>query len=390
MLHEAALPQPTPDALSVSNALTHRLRELIESNGGLIRFDRYMQAALYEPGLGYYLNGSAKFGRDGDFITAPELSPLFGTCLAREAAGILAQTGGSILEFGGGSGALAASILNELRALQCVPASYEIIELSPALRERQRATIANLAPQSIDLMRWHTAPPLQPISGVVIANEVIDALPVRVFRCRDDAVWERVVGWDDGCFGWRDVVADDDLDAFVRAAVPRSPGGDYVSEINAGLTPWVHDLDRVLAKGVALVIDYGDARREHYHPDKRTGTLLCHFRHRAHDDPFWYPGLQDITASVDFTHVAEVASEAGFAVRGYAAQASFLLANGILEIGEQRLQQEGDAARVRVAYEMKLLTLPTEMGSRFKVMALGKQYSGDLRGFALRDERGRL
>lgn len=385
-----SLPEPDADELAHVAAVRARIIAAIDEAGGRLSFERYMDLALYAPGLGYYLAGARSFGRDGDFITAPELSPLFGATLARQCADVLEHSGGSILEFGGGSGRLAAALLAELAARDALPESYCILELSPALRARQRETIAAGAPAALARVRWLTDAPAAPLDGVVIANEVLDALPVRLFARAQGTDFERGVTHEaSGALAWTRWPADAALSAAIaQCFAPSPPPADYVSEVNLRLRLWLADLPRFLRRGVALLIDYGDTRRERYHPHNDGGSLRCYFRHRVLDDPLRHPGLQDITVSVDFTRVAEEAGDAGFAVLGYATQASFLLACGIEDCLQARLAAPAEHARL--ALEARILLLPQEMGTRCKVLALGRDYAEPLRGFRLRDERHRL
>jgi len=393
MLEAIGLPAISESARLFSEELSDRIKSAIASAGGCIRFDEFMRIALYEPGLGYYLGGAIKFGRAGDFVTAPEISSLFGRCLAREGAGVLAQTGGDILEFGGGSGALAAGILTELGDRGALPPHYFIVELSPELRERQHATIAAQAGAHLERVEWLDRIPSQAMNGFVIANEIIDAFPVRCFKTRAGRIHERCVGVRDGAFTWVDVAASSSFEAAVRERVEApiiDADFDYASEINTGIEPWLADLGRLMNDAVALVIDYGYPRREYYHASRNCGTLLCHYRHRAHDDPFLFPGLQDITASVDFTEVALQAHRNALRVLGFCEQSSYLLGCGLLDDVAARSAGASDVAAARLAFETKVLTLPTEMGSRFKVLALGKAGDVELRGFHRRDDRHRL
>lgn len=393
MLDATALPAPSAAAAAVSAALCDVIAEAIANAGGSLGFDEYMRMALYEPGLGYYLAGAVKFGAAGDFVTAPEISPMFGACIARAGREILDVTGGNVLEFGAGSGALAASVLNALAAADCLPQTYTIIELSPDLRERQYATIAQHCPGALARVRWINTLPEAPFDGLVLANEILDAFPVRMFALEAGAIAERRVRNGVHAFEWENAPADPAFEHAVRARLTAEIlAGEvaYVSEINIGVEPWIRDLARVLRRGVALLIDYGYPRTEYYHASRSAGTLQCHYRHRVHDDPFFLPGLQDLTASVDFTHVAEVADASGFHIAGFAEQASFLLANGLLdELAALSLEAE-EAYRQRLAFETKVLTLPGEMGSRFKFIALARDYAHAISGFGLRDDRHRL
>ena len=392
MLHATELPEPSASAVEVSNALCGRIGQAIGAHGH-IGFDDYMRMALYEPGLGYYQAGAVKFGRAGDFVTAPELSPMFGRCIARQCAEILAHTQGRILEFGAGSGRLAAQVLTGLAAADAVPERYEIFELSPELRDRQRSTIRRDAAPLLGRVEWITEITQQPQDGVIIANEILDALPVKSFKIIAGQVYERRVQLLENRFSWLDVPADLMLGRQVKKLLSSdiiNSADEYISEVNIGVNPWIADMARLMGNAVALLVDYGYPRSEYYHPQRINGTLQCYFRHRKHDDPFWFPGLQDITASVDFTHVAEAADGSGLSVLGFAEQASFLLATGLLEEAEALSLGANEVERHRIAQETKVLTLPTEMGARFKVFAAGKGYNLPLRGFQIRDDRHRL
>ncbi|MGM0593848.1 MAG: class I SAM-dependent methyltransferase, partial [Pseudomonadota bacterium] len=346
--------------------------------------------ALYAPGLGYYSAGSGKFGEAGDFVTAPELSPLFSRCLARQCAEVLAGIGGGeILEFGAGSGVMAADILAELARLEQLPPRYCILELSADLRQRQQQTIEQRVPELASRVVWLDALPEAGFRGVVLANEVLDAMPVHRFVIDNGEPHQLDVVWDGKEFLLESGPPDAAL--YTRLKQLQQQYGlaeGYYSEINLRAEEWVRSLAGFLAQGVALLIDYGFPQREFYHPQRSMGTLMCHYRHRAHDDALTLVGLQDITAHVDFTAVGEAALDAALAVRGYTSQANFLIANGVTEL---LAEAEGDA-RVQLALsaQVKRLTMPGEMGELFKVMALSRGWEGPLRGFALKDERERL
>ena len=393
MLNVQELPQPSASAQAISSQLIKHIRHAIASSDGHIGFDEYMRLALYEPGLGYYLAGAVKFGVDGDFVTAPEISPLFGHAIARQCAEVLEETGGDVFEIGAGTGCLASHALNELAKIGAPLRQYKILELSPMLREQQRQSIGQFAPTMLERVEWITTIPGAPIDGVILANEIVDALPVKLFKTVDGVVFERRVQFLEGRFTWIDIAADEPLSDVVFARLGSDimeSGRAYVSEINVGVEPWVADLSRVMGSAVALLIDYGFVRSDYYRRERESGTLMCHFRHRKHNDPFLYPGLQDITASTDFTAVAEAADSCELQVAGFTEQTNFLLGCGLLEEVE-RLSQTATAKELaRFAYETKVLTLPSEMGTRFKVMALAKGYNFPLRGFHRRDDRHRL
>jgi SAM-dependent MidA family methyltransferase len=371
-------------------ALQQQICETIATAGGHIGFDRFMELALYAPGLGYYSSGHHKFGEGGDFVTAPELSTLFSRCLARQCAEVLAAIpAGDILEFGAGSGIMAATILRELAALNCLPRRYAILELSSELRARQQQTIAQHAPELLARVEWLDALPEPGFCGVILANEVLDAMPVQRFCIRHDEPHELVVGWNGQGFDLLSAAPDAALFARLEALGQQYqlPDG-YSSEINLRGEQWIAALGELLGQGVVLLIDYGFPQSEYYHPQRSEGTLMCHYRHRAHADALILPGLQDITAHVDFTAIGEAALKAGMAVRGYTNQASFLLSLGLTDY---LAEAGGDLrAQLELANQVKRLTMPGEMGELFKVMALGKGWQAPLRGFALRDDRARL
>lgn len=381
------LPPLTPDEAAHSRRLVNRIWEEIDARNGWLSFERFMEMALYEPGLGYYSAGASKLGAGGDFVTAPEVSSLFSRCLATQCEEVLQQvSGGAILEFGAGSGVMAADLLNELAVKGSLPERYLILEVSADLRERQRALMQERAPAHAARVEWLDRLP-EEFRGVVLANEVLDALPVQRFRIRGDQVNSLGVTWQLGRLDWSETHADPELEAAVRRIEAntgeRLPDG-YTSEINMRLTPWIAGVAAALREGVALFIDYGLPQRQYYRSERREGTLLCHFRHRFHDDPLINVGVQDIGAWVDFTAVAEAASAAGLAVAGFSTQAHFLIGNGL----EQLLAPaDGNelASRVQLARQAMLLTLPGEMGERFKVIGLSRGIEQPLRGFGVRD-----
>jgi SAM-dependent MidA family methyltransferase len=375
---DPSLPAPSQEALAHSRTLLRRIADEIAHAGGWISFARYMELALYGPGLGYYTGGSAKLGGPGDFVTAPELSVLFSQTLARQIAAVLATTGGGVLELGAGSGRMAADVLRELDAQQRLPDRYAILEPSPELRERQRQRLLALPAHLSQRVHWLDGLPAE-WTGAVVANEVLDALPVHLVVWSDDLRERGVVMADGACtFGERPL-----QDARLREAAERVdvPTG-YVSEIGLGAPALVASLAALLQHGVLLFIDYGFGRAEYYHPQRNRGTLMCHYRHRAHDDPFFLPGLQDITAHVDFTTVAEAAVAGGLTLLGYTNQASFLVNLGITELLAR--EQPGTAAYLQQASAVQKLLSPAEMGELFKVIALGRGV-GPLQGFARGD-----
>jgi SAM-dependent MidA family methyltransferase len=379
-----------PEAQQHSGRLIEEIRREIEACGGALPFDRYMELALYAPGLGYYTAGARKFGAEGDFVTAPEISPVFGRCLARQAEQVLRELdGGDLLEFGAGTGRLAADMLAELESLGSLPEHYFILELSPELQQRQRQTISECVPQLAQRVVW-----LQELSpagfrGLVVANELLDAMPVHRFRVQPEGISEQYVEWMDERFGlcWRPP-QDPGLEGAVTGlGLELEPG--YESEINLRAAPWLQQLSDAIDAGVVILIDYGYPRGEFYHPQRNSGTLMCHYRHHAHSDPLVYPGLQDITAHVDFTAVAEAALRVGLQVSGYTSQAFFLMGCGLDQVlGSVNPEDAGDY--LDLVQGVKRLTLPTEMGERFKVLALSRNLEQPLMGFNIRDSRERL
>lgn len=394
------LPALSADERAHAERVSGHIRAFIREHGGEIGFDAYMRLALYAPGLGYYSGGAAKFGGAGDFVTAPEISSLFSRCLARQVADILRETGGDVLELGAGTGRMAADVLVELAALDCLPARYLILEVSADLAQRQRERIAGLPPELARRVEWLGQWPATPLRGVVLANEVLDAMPVERFALRHRAaggldVRALGVGLKGDGFEWRERSPSPELMNAVADVVEslREPLPDgYTSEVCLAFQPWIASLAAQLETGVALLIDYGLPRAHLYHPDRSRGTLRCHFRHRAHDDPFVNVGLQDITAWVDFTRVAEAASGAGLEVAGFATQAAFLIGAGMESLLSTEMQLAADSlqAQATLAGEARRLLLPGEMGEVFKVIALTRNFEAPLAGFSTQDLRGSL
>ena len=386
------LPEPVAEEKQRSREVHDLISEACARAGGLIPFSEFMRLALYAPELGYYSGGLQKFGEAGDFITAPEISPLFSRCLARQAADVLVTLPQpDVLEFGAGSGVMAADMLLELERLDALPASYLILELAAELRQRQRETIERIAPNLLSRVRWLDSLP-ESFSGVVVANEVLDAMPVECFRINEGRVESLMIGTEADRLRAQYAPAPQAVEQAVRQIEQRRgqalPHG-YCSEYNPQIQAWLQSIAAAMQSGVVLLIDYGYPVSEYYHDQRENGTLMCHYHHRAHPDPLWYPGLQDITAFVDFSAVAHAAVEAGFDVSGYTTQAMFLLASGLPELHEAALTD--DAKRqLQLAQQIKTLTLPSEMGERFKVMALGKNHDVALRGFSMQDYRARL
>jgi SAM-dependent MidA family methyltransferase len=370
-------------------ALAALIRAQLAAAGGWLSFERFMELALYAPRLGYYSAGGVKIGSGGDFVTAPEASALFSRCIARQCAQILHATGGEILELGAGTGSLAAAVLAELAALDLLPERYAILEISPDLAQRQRERLSQLPPALRTRVAWLERLPERALRGVIIANEVADALPCRRVRWTDEGLMELGVASDGGAGAFREqpVPADAALTeacAQIRRALPAPLPAGYTSEVCLRLDSWIASLGASLTRGVLLLCDYGLARRHYYHPQRVDGTLRCHFKQRAHDDPYINVGVQDITAWVDFTRMAEAAAAAGLTVSGFATQAGFLLGLGIEGlVAASRTEVE----RVRLAGEARRLMMPEEMGESFKAMALGRNFNGPLAGFAVQDLR---
>jgi SAM-dependent MidA family methyltransferase len=384
--------QSDSEALVHSRSLSQLIRTKIKAAGGSIGFDEYMQLALYEPGMGYYSAGAAKFGASGDFVTAPQISALFSQALARQCAAVLgAIQKANILEFGAGTGVMAADLLLALEKLHALPDRYYILELSAELRQRQQHMLQTRLAHLYERVVWLEGLPKFSFRGIVLANEVFDAMPVRCFKQGEDELWERRVGVDSkGGFRWIEQPGDSllksEVDTIKHQLIEPLPPG-YCSEVNLQLGAWINAIKSILEQAIILIIDYGYPRREYYHPQRCRGTLLCHYRHRAHEDPFFYPGLQDISANVDFSAVAEAAYAGGLSVLGYTTQAYFLLANGLGEIFDELTDER---LRLHYSQQIKRLTLPSEMGERFQVIALGQAFDRPLCGFMLRDFRYRL
>lgn len=351
---------------------------------GDVPFAEFMHQALYSPNRGYYTSGANILGQAGDFVTAPELTPLFGQTLAYQCQQVLCVLDNPVIfEFGAGSGRLCVDMLQQLQQMSCLPQTYYILEVSGHLKARQQALIAKEIPALCDRVQWVTQWPEAPFNGVVLANEVLDAMPVHRFMQTHEGLLESYVGFNAAhqleerflpC-------THDALNAYVKAHLP-SAFIPYLSEVNLFLDDWVRRCFDMLFCGTLLIIDYGFPRHEYYHPDRHQGTLMCHYRHQAHTDFLAHPGEQDITAHVDFTHVAEAAEKAGFHIAGFTNQAAFLLNNGLLDSVNQ--QDIADLGRV------KQLIQPSEMGELFKVIALTKRLDISLQGFQLYDKRANL
>ncbi len=383
------LPPPSLEASAHSRELVAAIGREITARGGWIPFARFMELALYAPGLGYYSAGARKFGAAGDFVTAPEMSAFFGRALARQVAQVLEASQPLLLEVGAGSGRLAADLLRELEALGRLPERYEILDLSADLRERQRATLAAAAPHLLPRVHWLERLP-EAFSGVVVANEVLDAMPAHAVAWRDDGIFERGVGLGEtGGLAWFERPATGALLAAaeeIGAQCILPPG--YESEIGLAARAWAAEWGHRLQCGALLLIDYGFPRREFYHQQRGRGTLMCHYRHRAHPDPFHLPGLQDVTVHVDFTAIIAAAHGSGLDLLGYASQGQFLLNCGILDLLAR--EQPGTPEYIRASGAINQMLMPHEMGELFKVIAIGRDIACPLLGFASGDQSRRL
>jgi SAM-dependent MidA family methyltransferase len=378
------LPLPDPIAQAHSEKLSSLIQDEIQAQE-FISFARFMELALYAPGLGYYSAGAHKLGAKGDFTTAPEMTPLFAQCLAHQCQEVLSKLDeGDILELGAGSGVLARDLLQELERLNSLPKRYLILETSADLRERQQALLKTSCPHLFSRIHWLDSLPNEKITGMIIANEVLDALPVHCFQIENQQVRERCVTTEQGQFTWKVTAPlSNELTTLVNEIQAECPLDDgYESEANLLLSGWINGIADTLKEGVILFFDYGYGRREYYHPDRSQGTLMCYYQHHKHSDPFQLVGLQDITAHVDFTQVADSAIKAGLSLKGYTTQSAFLLACGLLNLAktadtldEIRLYQQNQA--------IKTLTLPSQMGEAVKVIALGKAFTPPLVGFSL-------
>lgn len=384
-----ALPPPDPDALAQSRRLQQYIADEIAASGGWLSFAKFMELALYAPGLGYYSGGARKFGSAGDFVTAPELTPAFAQTVATQAAQIMAASAPRILEAGAGSGRLAADLLLELESRGTLPDEYLILELSGELRERQRQAIAGAAPQLLSRVEWLDQLPTE-FDGLVLANELLDALPAHLVRWQQGSIMERGVALVDDALAWAERPA--------TGAVLRSAEGlarnalesdGYLSEIGLAASAWTASWADIMGRGALLLFDYGFPRREYYHPQRDEGTLMCHYRHHAHADPFFLPGLQDVTVHVDFTAIAEAGTEAGLDFLGYTNQATFLLNCGLTDV-LARTPADDPARYLPLANAVNKLISPAEMGELFKVIALGRGIDEPLLGFVSGDRSAAL
>lgn len=381
------LPQPDRDAVAASAGLVRRIQQEIDLNGGWLPFSRYMDLALYAPGTGYYTGGSRKFGADGDFVTAPEISPFFAAALAQQIADLLPLTGGDLYEFGAGSGRLAADLLLALEAGQALPQRYRIIEVSGELAARQRERIEQAAPHLLPRVEWLEALPAR-MDGVLIGNEVLDAMPCELIHwdAQGTPLQRGVIRAGDG-FDWQDRPLTDG-EALARAEA-LAPGAEYLSELPLAASAFVRTLGERLERGAVLLLDYGFPESEFYHPQRRAGTLMCHYRHHTHPDPFSWPGLTDITCHVDFTAIAQAGLDAGLDLAGYTSQAMFLMNCGIAQL-LGRLDPEDIANYLPQSTAVQKLLSPAEMGELFKVIGFSRGLDAGWRGFAVGDRRRNL
>jgi SAM-dependent MidA family methyltransferase len=382
------LPTPNVDALEHSATLLRVIKEEIAAAGGYISFARFMELALYAPGLGYYSAGNYKFGKQGDFVTAPEISNLFAKCVAKQCQQILtALTSPDILELGAGSGKLAGDLLQELEQLQCLPRHYYILEISADLRAKQNIYLEKQCPQFLSRIIWLDELPCTGFKGVILANEVIDAMPVHCFYLDNNNINEYCVTLKNNNLHWLSTPPTTPALEQQLLAIQKefTLPNHYQSEVNLLAPVWITTLSDILTEGVILLFDYGYNRREYYHPERTTGTLMCFYQHHRHTNPFELVGLQDISAHVDFTTLAESASAANASVSGYTTQAGFLLACGLMDLTQTEKLSAIEQYQQNQA--IKLLTLPSQMGELIKVMALSKNIDLPLLGFSLFDRR---
>lgn len=381
------LPQPDSAALSHSKKVEKFIVEKIGANGP-ISFHDFMAMALYAPGLGYYSAGALKIGQQGDFVTAPEISPLFSICLAKQCKEVMDLIGQiDILEIGAGSGVMAADILLYLEQQKALPTTYIILEVSADLKERQEKNLKEKIPHLISIVKWISVLPEKKLNAAIIANEVLDAMPVHLFKIEED-YQEYFVDYHQHKFEW---ITQKMQNQTLRQAIDElgQLPENYQSEINLALPGWIKSLSQILEKGLILLIDYGFSRREYYHPDRSRGTLMCHYRHHAHMNPLIFVGIQDMTAHVDFTAIAESAERADLVVNGYTTQAHFLLSLGITDLIKENMNDL--SLYFSQTQQIKKLLLPSEMGELFKVMGLTKGMQGkDFTGFKLNNMKEKL
>jgi SAM-dependent MidA family methyltransferase len=388
------LPSPSTEEKTLSHQLVDHIRKQLNRQGQMT-FAQFMSLVLYTPALGYYANGKAKFGAEGDFITAPEVSPLFGACIARQTAEILLRVHqGSVLELGAGSGALAIAMLLAFDDMGILPTAYFILEPSAGLQALQKERLAEQLPEHLfSKLSWLTELPQQ-LTGVIVANEVIDALPVEVIRIQPNDSEQAFVVWSEEKQGfvwdWQRLAEpslQETANQLHQHLGQHTPTTGYTTEVSHFLFPWMQSLSDCLQQGGILLLDYGYSRKDYWSPQRWMGTLRAYYRQRVHQDVFWQVGLQDITASVDFTAVAEAGHSAGLTLSGFTTQSNFLLSLGLLDL----VDPEADViAQLKIAQQIKTLTLPDEMGETFKAIAFLKGIEGALTGFKMKDLRFQL
>jgi SAM-dependent MidA family methyltransferase len=388
---QISLPHPHLTAIAHSDQLLGHIFSEIQKNQGAISFADYMHLALYTPGLGYYSAGAEKFNARGDFITAPEISPIFSECLANQCQQILKSLHkpGDILELGAGTGKMAADILCHLEKQNSLPQTYFILEPSADLKKRQQETLQFNCPHLYSSVEWLDYLPTENFCGVILANEVLDAMPVHRFEINDDLLFEIMVTQKNNQL--QTLKKETEHKELLALYQSQDWPSLYTSEINLSLKPWMNSLSDILETGVILLIDYGFPQSEYYHPDRTMGTLNCHYRHHSHSDPFYYPGLQDITAHVDFSSLKEAAIQSDLILAGYTNQAAFLLGCGLIElIKNNKDNVKMEPKKVATNHAIHLLTSPAEMGELFKVIAFSRDFDDPLLGFRLKDYQDRL
>jgi len=384
------LPAPDPIAQQHSEQLLALIKQKIVDAGGKISFAEYMHACLYTPGLGYYSAGSHKLGEKGDFTTAPEISSLFSRTLACHINDVFSQIkNNNILEFGAGSGKMAIDILKELEAIHSLPDQYFIIEASADLRQRQHESVSKHIPHLAEKVVWLDSLP-KDFVGIVVANEVCDAMPVHCLHFKEGKVSERYITCNDEALVWcNDELSQTELNHSTDEIQLLIGDNDIITEVNLAAKAWLASLASALKQGAIFIIDYGYPKAEYYHPQRSTGTLMCYYQHQGHDNPLTLQGLQDITAHVDFTALAQAAIDNQLDVDGFQSQADFLLAGGITDLLNHS-ESLNELALFQQATEVKRLTLPSEMGENFKVLTLSKNIEQPLTRAQLGDRRHRL